>query len=75
MRNVTKVTTAGSALEVSLSTYGLKDVTDVKISWNIGGSVDNKGKSESDQQLKVDTICFLPLITAQPHHHLFKRIK
>ena len=44
MSNVTKVTTAGSPLEVALSTYGLKDVTNVEISWDIGGSVANKGK-------------------------------
>jgi hypothetical protein len=44
MSNVTKVTTVGSPLEVSFSTYDMKDVTNVNISWNIGGSVDNKGK-------------------------------
>ena len=47
MSNITKITTAGSPLEVSLSTYGLKDVTNVKISWDIGGSVDNKGYMKS----------------------------
>ena len=44
MSNITKVTTAGSALEVALSTYGLKDVSNINISWNLSGSVDNKSK-------------------------------
>jgi hypothetical protein len=45
MSNITKVATAGSKMEVSFSTYDMKDVTNVQISWNIGGSVDNKGKT------------------------------
>lgn len=44
MSNMTKVTTAGSPIQVTLSTYGFKDVSNVNITWNIAGSIDNQSQ-------------------------------
>ena len=44
MHNITEVTTADDPFNISLSVYYLQDPTNVNISWDLGGSIDNKSK-------------------------------